>query len=55
VFTSRDKKNAGKNHNIMIGNKLSECVSKLKNLGTILINQKYLPEEIKNRLDLENA
>jgi len=37
-----------------IGDKLSECVSKL-NLGTILINQKYLQEEIKSSLDLENA
>ena len=48
-------KNCRKNHNIKIGDKLSECVSELKNLGRILINQKYRQEEIKNSLDLENA
>jgi len=30
-------------------------VLKLKNLGTILINQKYLQEETKSSLDLDNA
>jgi len=48
-------KNAGKNRNIKISDKLSECVSKLKNLGTILMNQKYLQENIKSSLNLENA
>ena len=49
MFMPREKYR--KNHNIKIGDKLSECVAKLKNLGTILINQKCLQEEIKSGLD----
>jgi hypothetical protein len=44
-----------KNHNIKIGDKSSESMTKLEKSGTILTNQKRIKEEIESRLDSGNA
>jgi hypothetical protein len=41
--------NAGKNHNIKIGNRSFENVAKFKYLGKTVINQNLMKEEIKTR------
>jgi hypothetical protein len=51
---SRDQ-NAGLNGYIQIGNKSFETVEEFKYLGTTLMNQNYIHEEIKSRLKLGNA
>ena len=43
------------NHNIYIGNKLFERVEHFKYLGTSLMNENSIHEEIEHRLQLENA
>jgi hypothetical protein len=47
--------NAGRNHKTNIGHRSFERVEKLKYLGTILTNQNYIREEIKNRFKSGNA
>jgi hypothetical protein len=47
--------NAGRNGNIQIGNKLFETVEQFKYLGTTLMNQNSIREEIKSRLKSMNA
>ncbi len=44
-----------KNHNIYIGNKSFERVEHFKYMGTSLMNQNSIREEIKCRLQSENA
>jgi hypothetical protein len=40
---------AGENNNIKIGNKCFESVVKFEYLGTVLIYENYIHEEIKSR------
>jgi hypothetical protein len=47
--------NAGKNHNITTANSSFENVAQLKYLGTTVINQYFIQEEIKRRLNSDNA
>jgi hypothetical protein len=47
--------NSGQNQNIRIANESFEKVEKFKYLGTTLINQNDIRDEIKNRLNSENA
>jgi hypothetical protein len=47
--------NSGQNQNIRIANESFENVAKFEHLGTKLTNQKDIHDEIKNRLNLENA
>ena len=47
--------NAGQNHNMKIDNSSIERVEEFKYLGTTLINQNSIQEEIKSRLKLGNA
>ena len=54
MVTSRDQ-NAGQNGNIQIGNKSSETVEQFKYLGTNLMNQNSIHEEIKGRWIPGNA
>jgi hypothetical protein len=54
MVMSRDK-NAGHNHNIKIDNKSFERVEQFKYLGTTLMNQNFIQEEIKSRLKSGNA
>jgi hypothetical protein len=54
MFMSRDQ-NAGQNGNIQIGNKLFETVEQFKYLGTTLMNQNSIHEEIKCRWKSRNA
>jgi hypothetical protein len=54
MVMSRDK-NAGQNGYIQIGNKSFETVEQFKHLGTTLMNQNSIREEIKNRLKSWNA
>jgi hypothetical protein len=49
MVMSRDQ-NAGRNHNVKIDNKSFEIVEKFKDLGTTLINQNSIREEIKRRM-----
>jgi hypothetical protein len=49
------QQNTGRKHNIKIGNKSSENVTKFKYLGTTLTNQNCMHEEIKCRLKSGNA
>ena len=51
---TRDQ-NAGRRHNVKIGNSSSERVEQFKYLGTTLTNQNSIQEEIKNRLKSGNA
>jgi len=47
--------NAGWIHNISIDNSSFERVEEFKYLGTIVTNQNSLQEEIKSRMNSENA
>jgi hypothetical protein len=47
--------NAGQNHNIKLDNKSFEMVEQFKYLGTTLMNQNSVQEEIKSRLKSGNA
>jgi hypothetical protein len=47
--------NAGQNHNIKIGDRSFENVARFKYLGTTVINQDLIREEIKRRLNSGNA
>jgi hypothetical protein len=47
--------NAGLNHNIKIGDRSFENVAHFKYLGMTVINQNFIQEEIKRRLNLGNA
>jgi hypothetical protein len=48
-------KKAGQKHSIKIANRSFEGVAKFKYLGTTLIDQNCMQEEIKSRLNLGNA
>jgi hypothetical protein len=47
--------NAGRNWEIKIGNRSFENVSQFKYFGTTVINQNFIQEEIKRRLNSGNA
>jgi hypothetical protein len=47
--------NAGHNHNIKTANKSFESVARFKYLETTVINQNFIQEEIKRRLNSGNA
>jgi hypothetical protein len=47
--------NSGQNQNIRIANESFENVAKFKSLGTTLINQNDIRDEIKSRLNSGNA
>jgi hypothetical protein len=48
-------KNAGQNHDIKIGNRCFGNVEQFRYLGTTIINQNPIQEEIKKRLNSRNA
>jgi hypothetical protein len=50
MLVSRDQ-NAGQNREIKIGNRSFENVSKFKYLGTTVINQNLIQEEIKEEIE----
>jgi hypothetical protein len=54
MITSQDQ-DAGQNHNMRIYSQSFERVEQFKYLGTILINQNSMQEEIKSRLKSEIA
>jgi hypothetical protein len=54
MVMSRDQ-NAEQNENIQIGNNLLETVEQFKYLGTTIMNQNCIHEEIKSRLKSGNA
>jgi hypothetical protein len=54
MFMSRYQ-NPGPNHNIKVANKSFENVDKFINLGTTATNQNLIHEEIKSRLNSDNA
>jgi hypothetical protein len=47
--------NAGKNHDIKIGNRCFENVSQFKYFGTTTTDRNLIQEGIKRRLNLDNA
>jgi ribosomal protein S2 len=47
--------NAGKSHDIKLGNRCFENVAKFRYLGTTVTNQNLIQEEIKGRLNSVNA
>jgi hypothetical protein len=47
--------NAVQNHDIKIGNRWFEDVAQFKYLGTMIINENLIQEEIKRRLNFRNA
>jgi hypothetical protein len=47
--------NAGQSHDIKIANKCFEKVEQLKYFGTTVTYQNFIYEEIKRRLNLDNA
>jgi hypothetical protein len=47
--------NAGKNHDIKIANKSFENVTQFRYLGMTVINQNFIQEEIKRRLNAGSA
>jgi hypothetical protein len=47
--------NAGQNHDIKTANRCFENVAQLRYLGTTIINQNLIQEEIKRRLNSSNA
>jgi hypothetical protein len=49
------RQNGGQNHNIKIANRSLENVAQLKSLGISVTNQNLIQEEIKERLNLDNA
>jgi hypothetical protein len=53
MLTSRKK--AGQEHSVKIANRFFEGVAKFKYLGTTLTDQNCMQEEIKSRLNSENA
>jgi hypothetical protein len=54
MLLSRNQ-NAGQNHDIKKPNRSFENVAQFKYLGTTVINQNSIEEEIKRRLDMDNA
>jgi hypothetical protein len=54
MVMSRDQ-NAGRNHSIKIDNSSFESVEEFKYLGTPLMNQNSIQEEVKSRLNSGNA
>jgi hypothetical protein len=54
MLVPRDQ-NAGHNREIKIGNRSFETVSQFKYLGTTVRNQNLIQEEIKKRLNSDNA
>jgi hypothetical protein len=54
IVMSRNQ-NAGQNHNIKVDNKSFERVEQFKYLGTTLMNQNSIQEEIKSRLKSGNG
>jgi sorting nexin-29 len=54
MLVSRDQ-NAGQNREVKIGNSSFENVSQFKYLGTTVINQNFIRDEIKRRLNSGNA
>jgi hypothetical protein len=47
--------NAGQTHNIKIANRYFEIVAQFKHLGTIVTIQNLIQEEVKKRLNSDNA
>jgi hypothetical protein len=54
MLVSRDK-SAGQNWDINIGNRSFQYVSQFEYLGTTVTNQNLIQEEIKRRLNSDNA
>jgi ribosomal protein S2 len=54
IFLSRHQ-HAGKKHDIKIANRFFENVAQFKYLGTTITNQNLIQEEIKRRLNSDNA
>jgi ABC-type transport system substrate-binding protein len=54
MLVSRDQ-NVGQNRDIKIGNRSFENVSQFMYLGTAVTNQNLIQEEIKKRLNFDNA
>jgi hypothetical protein len=48
-------KNAGQNHDTKTANRSSENVAQFEYLGRTVTNQNLIQEEIKRRLDMDNA